>query len=127
MEFTEKQFGFYFSLSSPHLGYLNGVNMLVKAGMWLMRTVNKTTSLEQLAMEESGHHKDTFLFKLSKTGNLKKFQKIILLSCPEDGYVSWHSARIAPHRSRNNDSRVEEEMCRNIIGDKIVHRIDVHW
>jgi hypothetical protein len=46
----EKQFGFYFSLSSPHLGYLNGVDLKIKAGLWFMRKTNKVLSLDQLSM-----------------------------------------------------------------------------
>ncbi len=47
-----KQFGFYLSLSSPHLGYLNGVDMMIKAGLWFMRKTNKALSLDQLTMED---------------------------------------------------------------------------
>jgi pimeloyl-ACP methyl ester carboxylesterase len=47
-----KQFGFFFSLSTPHLGYLNGVDTKIKAGMWFMRKMNKVLSLDQLAMED---------------------------------------------------------------------------
>lgn len=48
-----KQLGFFFSLSTPHLGYLNGVDAKIKAGLWFMRKMNKVTSLDQLAMEDS--------------------------------------------------------------------------
>lgn len=88
------QLGFFFSLSTPHLGYLNGVDTMIKAGMWFMRKMNKVKSLDQLAMEDAESLKDTFLFKLSQTGHLHNFQKIILLSSSEDSYVPWHSARI---------------------------------
>jgi len=44
------QFGFYFSLSSPHLGYLNGVDTMIRAGLWFMRKMNKIHSLDQLVM-----------------------------------------------------------------------------
>jgi hypothetical protein len=47
------QLGFFFSLSSPHLGYLNGVDTKIKAGLWFMRKMNKVTSLDQLAMEDA--------------------------------------------------------------------------
>jgi triacylglycerol esterase/lipase EstA (alpha/beta hydrolase family) len=45
-----KQLGFYFSLSSPHLGYLNGVDLKIRAGLWFMRKTNKVLSLDQLTM-----------------------------------------------------------------------------
>lgn len=88
-----KQLGFFFSLSTPHLGYLNGVDAKIKAGLWFMRKMNKITSLDQLAMEDTEAPKEALLFKLSQTGHLKDFQKIILLSSSEDSYVPWHSAR----------------------------------
>jgi alpha-beta hydrolase superfamily lysophospholipase len=51
----KKQMGFFFSLSSPHLGYLNGVDTMVKTGLWVMRKMNKIKSLDQLSMEDSTH------------------------------------------------------------------------
>ena len=74
------QLGFYFSLSIPHLGYLNGVDTMIKAGLWFMRTVNKVPSLDQLSMEDADHPRDTFLYRLSQVGHLRNFQKVILLS-----------------------------------------------
>lgn len=35
------QFGFYCSLSSPHLGYLSGADNMIKAGLWVMRKMMK--------------------------------------------------------------------------------------
>jgi hypothetical protein len=47
----------------------------------------------------------SFLFKLSKSGNLKKFKKIILISSAEDSYVPWHSARICGYEKKiKNDN-----------------------
>ena len=39
------RFGFFCSLSSPHLGYLNGVSGLVKVGLWAIRKWKKVESL----------------------------------------------------------------------------------
>jgi len=39
------QMGFFCSLSSPHLGYLNGVSGLVKVGLWAIRRWKKIISL----------------------------------------------------------------------------------
>jgi hypothetical protein len=44
------QFGFFCSLSSPHLGYLNGVDNKNKAGFWVLRKFKPIKSLDQLAM-----------------------------------------------------------------------------
>lgn len=103
----QKQLGFFFSLSTPHLGYLNGVDTKIKAGMWFMRKMNKVASLDQLAMEDAESLRDTFLFKLSQSGHLRDFQKIILLSSSEDSYVPWHSARVCYPDESNSSSKLE--------------------
>ena len=90
----KNQFGFFFSLSSPHLGYLNGVDVKIKTGLWFMRKMNKLKSLDQLSMEVNDKLRNTFLYKLSKDGSLINFKKIILVSSTEDSYVAWHSARM---------------------------------
>lgn len=97
----KEQLGFYCSLSSPHLGYLNGVDNKIKAGLWVLRKWKPIVSLDQLSMEEAKNPRKTFLYKLSKTGTLKYFRKLIFFSSFEDSYVSWHSARVSPHASRN--------------------------
>ena len=98
--------GFFCSLSSPHLGYLNGVSGLVKLGLWAIRKWKNIRSLEQLSMEEKGDPRKTLLYELSQTGHLRYFRKVILLSSFEDSYVSWHSARISSSKATNSDSKV---------------------
>lgn len=69
LPFLEKykhQLGFFCSLSSPHLGYLNGVSGLIKIGLWAIRRWKKIYSLEQLSMEEKGDPRKTFLYELSQ-------------------------------------------------------------
>ena len=46
------QFGFYCSLSSPHLGYLNGVDGMIKAGLWAILKFKPIKSLQQLKMDD---------------------------------------------------------------------------
>ena len=123
----KSQLGFFFSLSTPHLGYLNGVDLKIKTGLWFMRKTNKVKSLDQLSMEDNEKLRSTFLFKLSQEGHLRSFRKIILVSSSEDSYVGWHSARLEYHESNNNSSKIEREMTDSILGDQIVHRIDVHF
>jgi len=41
----KNRFGFYCSLSSPHLGYLNGVKSLIKVGLWAIRKWKPIKSL----------------------------------------------------------------------------------
>jgi surfactin synthase thioesterase subunit len=46
------QFGFFCSLSSPHLGYLNGVDGMIKAGLWAILKFKPIKSLQQLKMDD---------------------------------------------------------------------------
>jgi triacylglycerol esterase/lipase EstA (alpha/beta hydrolase family) len=41
----QNQFGFYCSLGTPHLGYLNGVDGLIKVGLWALRKWKTIKSL----------------------------------------------------------------------------------
>ena len=59
------QFGFFCSLSSPHLGYLNGVDGMIKAGLWAILKFKPIKSLQQLKMEDEKDPRQTFLFKLA--------------------------------------------------------------
>lgn len=59
------QFGFFCSLSSPHLGYLNGVDGMIKAGLWAILKFKPIKSLQQLKMEDDKDFKNTFIYKLA--------------------------------------------------------------
>lgn len=49
----DKQLGFFCSLSTPHLGYINCTDQVIKIGLWFMRKVMKeATSLDQLSMND---------------------------------------------------------------------------
>jgi hypothetical protein len=65
--------------------------------------------------------------KLSRDGHLRNFKKIVLVSSSEDSYVAWHSARIEYYDGSNKNSKVERQMIDSILGDQIVHRIDIHF
>lgn len=65
LEKYQYHFGFFCSLSTPHLGYLNGVDGLIKVGLWALRRWKTILSLEQLSMEEAKDAKKTFLYRLS--------------------------------------------------------------
>lgn len=95
----------------------------------MIRKFKPVESLSQLSMEDSRNKRDTFLYKLSESGSLKRFRKIILFSSYEDSYVAWHSARILKHHSNKKSEglAIEEEMVENILGDRPVHRLDVNF
>ena len=41
----QSQLGFFCSLGTPHLGYLNGVKGFIKVGLWAIRKFNNIESL----------------------------------------------------------------------------------
>jgi len=60
------QYGFFCTLSSPHLGYLNGVDGMIKAGLWAILKFKTIRSLQELTMAETKQLRDSFIYKLSK-------------------------------------------------------------
>lgn len=42
----------YISLSTPHLGYLYSPSTHIQAGLWLMKTIQKADSIEQICMRD---------------------------------------------------------------------------
>lgn len=92
-EYKDKMFS-YFSLSSPHLGYMYNSSKIVDAGMWVLKKWKKSLSLKQLSMSEVNEYKDSFLFNLSQKEGLDWFKNIVLVSSYLDLYAPFDSARI---------------------------------
>lgn len=84
----------FVSLSSPHVGYLYNPSSLIDAGLWLINTVQKCTSIQQLCLQDSEQIQDTYMYKLSKERGIEWFSKIALFSCYQDSYVPYDCARI---------------------------------
>lgn len=79
------------------------------AGLWVINKLKPTRSLEQLTMKDSSNPRNSYLYKLSIEGSLKKFRKIILWSSFEDSYVTWHSARIVVHAHKKKSTGIKIE------------------
>jgi hypothetical protein len=94
------------------LGYLTGVDVMIKAGLWAILKFKDINSLQELTMHDSKDLRKTCIYQLAREGHLRDFKKIILLSSFEDTYVTWHSARIVPHEpsTHSEAGRVEQEM-----------------
>ena len=45
MKYLEDKFYTYMSLSSPHLGYLYQSSSIIRAGLWILNTIQKCDSL----------------------------------------------------------------------------------
>ena len=50
--FYKDRFGFYVSLSSPHLGYLFHTSTLIQTSLWVLNKMNKCQSLLELTLQE---------------------------------------------------------------------------
>jgi len=84
----------FLSISGPHLGYLSSRNMVFDAGIRLLKTFKRSPCLHQLCLTDADRAEDCFLYRLAQHGCLGKFRNVVLLSCPQDGYVPPHSARV---------------------------------
>jgi hypothetical protein len=56
----------YLSLSSPHLGCAKGKSALVNTGLWLIRNLKKSVSLQELTLTDSENLDDCYMYQLSQ-------------------------------------------------------------
>jgi len=84
----------YISLGTPHLGYLQGIKLLIRAGISIFSNLYNTPCLDELSGKDSSELHNCFMYKLSQIGHLSNFKRVILVSSVHDKYVSWHSARL---------------------------------
>ena len=84
----------YLSLGTPHLGYLQGLKLHIRAGLSLFSSVYSNPCLNELSGKDSAGLHNSSIYKISLSGALTNFKKVIFVSSRKDKYVSWHSARI---------------------------------
>ena len=70
LEKYKKHFHTFITLSSPHLGYSYSNSKLVDAGLWLLNTMKKCTSILQMTMQDHEKIQETYLYKLSQKPGL---------------------------------------------------------
>ena len=110
LEKFKDKFHSLITLSSPHLGYAYSTSKLVDAGLWLINTMKKCVSIEQLTMEDNEDITKTFMFKLAKQPGLTWFKRLVFLASNQDLYVPYYSARMQKHEEcildcRNNSKK----------------------
>ena len=73
-EYKEKMHS-YFSLSTPHLGYMYTSSKIIEAGIWILQKWKKSHCLQQLSMNDAKNVEESFLYKLSlsKVYNFRNF------------------------------------------------------
>jgi hypothetical protein len=120
-EYKEKMYTF-FTLSSPHLGYMHNNNKIINAGLktsisriliskfpiklglWVLKRWKKSIALKQLSMTDEKTIEETFLYKLSQMPGLNWFHNIGLVSSYQDQYVPFESARMEKISNKTNES-----------------------
>lgn len=110
----------YVSLGTPHLGYLQGLKLYIRAGLTLFSNIYSNPCLNEISGKDSTQLHETAIFKMSESGSLANFKKIVLVASNRDKYVSWHSARL---ENMNRDflkqyTFIEKEMIDNILPQK---------
>eukprot|EP00003_Mantamonas_plastica_P027588 TRINITY_DN5966_c0_g2_i1.p1 TRINITY_DN5966_c0_g2~~TRINITY_DN5966_c0_g2_i1.p1 ORF type:complete len:176 (+),score=36.49 TRINITY_DN5966_c0_g2_i1:377-904(+) len=83
----------FISLSSPNIGHLYSDSVTGNA-LKMYRMWAKSDCLKELALEDQEDIRDTFIFRLSKSGCFQLFSYVLLISCDDDKYVPPYSARI---------------------------------
>jgi len=116
-EYSSKMFTFL-SFSSSHLGILQDKISLFNTGFWVLKQWRKSQFLQQVSMTDHSDPRETFLYKLSKAKGFEFFQNVILVSCYEDQYGPFPSARAEISRAWENqpNKEVYTEMVKNIWG-----------
>eukprot|EP01053_Blabericola_migrator_P003340 Blabericola_migrator_1__3339@NODE_1986_length_3454_cov_87_759965_g1264_i0_p1_GENE_NODE_1986_length_3454_cov_87_759965_g1264_i0NODE_1986_length_3454_cov_87_759965_g1264_i0_p1_ORF_typecomplete_len1110_score190_37DUF676/PF05057_14/1_5e26PGAP1/PF07819_13/7_2e03PGAP1/PF07819_13/9_9e10Palm_thioest/PF02089_15/4_2e08DUF3657/PF12394_8/4_1e06LCAT/PF02450_15/0_0004Abhydrolase_6/PF12697_7/0_0027DUF900/PF05990_12/0_018Lipase_2/PF01674_18/0_016DUF915/PF06028_11/2_3e03DUF915/PF06028_11/0_037Hydrolase_4/PF12146 len=112
------KFHLFLTLSAPHLGYIFARNRLVDAGIWVLKKWKKSVSLQQLSMSDHREPRETFLYKLSQRDDLRYFRFIVFVSCFQDQYVPYESARVEISDKLKADPQwglIHMEMVKNIL------------
>ena len=123
----------YFTLSSPHLGYMFTQSKIIDAGMWFLKTWRKSKCLQQLRMTDNKNLEESALYKLSEMKGMGWFKHIVLVSSYQDSYAPFDSARIQICNRATNDANRGNfyiKMARNILGNipaDVLYRIDVDF
>lgn len=95
----------FFSLGSPHCGFIFSSTFLVSTGLWVMKKLYKSKCLQQLSLSDDDDPRKTFIYRLSTLPTLSKFKNIVLVSSPTDKYAPYHSVRMEYHYEAENDRK----------------------
>lgn len=124
----------FFSLSTPHLGYVGSTTALLEGGLWLLRRLRGSRFLDEVTLADRSRPDGPLLRKLADSPGLEWFQKVVLVSSKQDKYVPLESARIeAPCRLGQYDPALQEmleQMVQNVVhplDPEKVMRIDVDF
>jgi len=119
-------------LSCQHLGFLTESMSLVSTGLWGLKKWRKSKFLEQMSMTDSTDLKESFVYRLSKTKGLEFFKYIAMVSCYQDQFAPYESARVVLCNSWDNqpEKDIYASMVRNLwepVKQERVLRFDVNF
>ena len=121
----------FMTLSSPHLGIIEGCSKLIRAGLWILNNFKKCDSLKQLSFADSIKLQDSTLYKLSFEKGCEWFNHMAVISSPQDLYSPHYSARIETNQKFSKFGENEKyliKMAKNLLeGRDKIHRIDVDF
>jgi len=117
----------YLSLSTAHLGYMNGASTLVHTGMWVLKKWRNSMCLAQLSMTETEDPRRSFLFKLSQEHDFKWFTNVVLVSSLQDLYCPFDSARIEMPKVENEMYREMVKQLWTDVKPECITRLNVHF
>jgi len=120
------------TFSSAHLGYMYAQEY-IKGGLWLLNRLRQSKCVQQLSLTDDDDPNETFIGRLSRTPGLEHFTHVVLVSCYQDTYAPFASARIEISKAAANDEKlgpVYIGMARSIlkpVDPKRVVRFDVDF
>ena len=121
------KFHLFLTLSTPHLGVLEG-SKLVQAGIWILNYVKKADSLSELRLADAKHLENCLLYKMSLYSGLELFNHVVLVSSPQDNYSPHFSSRIEISKTLGKTSSVYLKMAKNILSKRQkLNRIDLDF
>ena len=123
---------FMMTLSTPHLGYIKKSSALVDIGLWVLKKIRHSLSLNQVTMMDDPDPRKCALYELSKYEGMSDFRHILLLSSPQDTYAPFESSRIHinPDTLSSALGPIYSEMAQNILSPlnpDVLRRIDVNF
>lgn len=121
------KFHLFLTLSTPHLGVLEG-SKLVQAGIWILNYVKKADSLSELRLADAKNLENCLLYKMSLYSGFELFNHVVLVSSPQDNYSPHFSSRIEISKSLGKTSTVYLKMAKNLLSKRQkLNRIDLDF
>lgn len=124
---------FLVTLSTPHLGYITKSSALVDLGLWVLKKMKNSLSLNQVTMKDNSDPRKCALYTLSQYEGMADFRHVLFLGSFQDTYAPFESARVQLGPDTLADpvlGPVYSEMVQSILQTidlQCLRRVDVHF